>query len=135
MNTDFDFMLVDDDPTSNLICKLVINQAINPENIHIFLKPENGLDFIESYLKTSEKPIILLLDINMPSMTGWEFLEKFITFDQEKRRKFKIFILSSAIQDFSKEAERFPFVIDFLSKPLKSAKIKEIVDICSLPAQ
>lgn len=126
MKDQFDFMLVDDDETNNLICRLTIKNKISPDNIHVFSKPEKGLEFIKSYPVIGKKPIILFLDVNMPTMTGWEFLEVFQNLDHEIQQNFHIYILSSSIQDFKTEAETFPFVQGFLSKPLKAKTLEQI---------
>lgn len=118
------YMLVDDDATNNLVCRLMISKFDNSAPIEVFSSPEKGLQYIEQLTGLVEKnasdAIILFLDINMPTMTGWEFLDQFILFPEEVKSQFQIYILTSAIEDFSKEQEKYPFISDILTKPLKN---------------
>ncbi|MEO8773059.1 MAG: response regulator [Gelidibacter sp.] len=123
MDTNFNYMVVDDDPTNNLICRLMIKKFDPVAEIKLFSKPEEGLNFIENYVGD---PIVLFLDVNMPTLTGWEFLDHFIKFRSDIKDKFEIYILTSAIQNFRKEKEIYPFVKDILSKPLKERYLMEI---------
>lgn len=129
----YDYMVVDDDLTNNLICKLLIKKFDTNANITLFSKPEEGLAYVKEYFNNSRdtellKPVVLFLDLNMPTMTGWEFLDEFVKFDPKIQSKFYIHILTSSIEDFTKEAELYPFVKGFLSKPLKMKDLNGIHD-------
>ncbi|MFO8145796.1 MAG: response regulator [Gillisia sp.] len=68
----------------------------------------------------------MFLDVNMPSMTGFEFLDEFKKFDEEVQNQFSIYTLSSSIEDFNIQATQYPIVKGFLSKPLKVSYLEEI---------
>lgn len=121
-------MVIDDDSTSNMICKYMIQKHVKSAVISYFEQPEKALEEIQTHYNKEDEDLktILFLDINMPTMTGWEFLDKFKTFDPVIQNHFVIYILTSAIQDFEKEIEEYPFVAGFLAKPIKSTTIKEI---------
>ncbi|CAM4086387.1 response regulator [Gillisia hiemivivida] len=119
----FNYMVVDDDRTNNLICQLMIQKFDASAEIKLFLKPEEGLEYIENYV---DKPTVLFLDVNMPTMSGWEFLDQFLEFKPEVKEKLHIYILTSAIQSFEKEKETYPFVKKILSKPLKKEYLIEM---------
>jgi CheY-like chemotaxis protein len=124
------YIVVDDDKTNNLICEFTI-KGFNPHAvIKLFLEPEEALNYIqEDNLKEEGGgPTVLFLDVNMPGMSGWEFLDVFQEFEEQIKKQFKIFILTSSIEDFSDEAKSYPFVAGFLSKPLKKDKLKELVE-------
>ncbi|UZD22815.1 response regulator [Algoriphagus halophytocola] len=121
--THFDtIFLVDDDPINNLINKRLISKVGVSEDIVEFLEAEEALIALSE--QAAEKSILIFLDINMPVLNGWEFLDKYgIQFPQ---RKDKIVILSSSI-DFNdrEKAKTYDTVSGFLEKPLTIDKIKD----------
>jgi CheY-like chemotaxis protein len=121
-------MVVDDDATNNMICKFTIKRFDIDADTIIFDVPEKALAFIkENYGKTTEAvPTVLFLDINMPTMTGWEFLDDFAQFEESLKEQFTIYILSSAIEDFTKEKEIYTCIQGFLSKPLKINNLESV---------
>ena len=72
-------------------------------------------------------PDYILLDINMPIMNGWEFLDEFKRLNIDPLGKCKIYIISSSVfsNDINK-ARSYPLVKDFISKPLNVEKIVEL---------
>ena len=122
------YMVVDDDPTNNMICEFTIKRFDKEAEIKTFSIPEEALASIKmEYSTTSEAlPTVLFLDVNMPTMSGWEFLDVFMQFDEWVKGQFTIYILSSSIEDFTKKAEIYPFIQGFLSKPLKLTHLEEI---------
>lgn len=122
------FMLVDDDPVSNKICDFTIKKVIAGAEVKCFQYPAEGLDFIrENYGNVSLKPTILILDINMPEINGWLFLEKFMQFDKSVHDQFSIYIVSTSIDHTDRErAKAHPMVKDYLQKPLSSTMLREL---------
>jgi CheY-like chemotaxis protein len=112
--------LVDDDPINNLINKRLLVKVGITHQIIEFVEGEYALEQIQN--QNSENNILIFLDINMPVLNGWEFLEKYVT--NFPHRKDKIIILSSSI-DFQdrQKAKAFDIVSGFLEKPLTIEKI------------
>ena len=73
------FIVVDDDPTSNLLCIYAIRRVYPDMDIQLFENPEVALDAIKLEYSNADHNIstVLLLDINMPVLSGWDFLEQF----------------------------------------------------------
>ncbi len=116
------FILVDDDPINNLLIKRTIERNLTEVEVKDFLSPEMALKFIETEFKdkASEENTFVFLDINMPTLTGWEFLEIFDTFSFQLKSHFNIYVLSSSIDPADiQRAKINPYVIDFIEKPLK----------------
>ena len=125
MNKALKFVMVDDDEFNNLIYGMVIEDTLGNVDMQSFTEPEEGL----AYIQNVQDPTILFLDINMPTLTGWEFLEQYEKFSEEVKEKIKIFILSSSVdyRDQDKAAEN-KYVRGFLSKPLESQTVISIVN-------
>jgi response regulator RpfG family c-di-GMP phosphodiesterase len=126
------FILIDDDPMNNLICKLTIEMTLGQTEVKAFVNPENGLEYIQSEFSNPESDIsaLLLLDINMPIMSGWEFLEMFDNLSFEIKDRIKICILSSSIDERDKERSYAnKNVLEFLVKPLTDKDIQRITTV------
>jgi CheY-like chemotaxis protein len=121
-------MVVDDDTTNNMICEFNIKRFDKEADIEMFTIPEEALASIkEEYSSTREEgSTILFLDVNMPTMTGWEFLDVFMQLDEFVKDQFSIYILSSSIEDFKEKEEVYTFIQGFLSKPLKINNLEEL---------
>ncbi len=122
------FILVDDDLFSNLLTKIVLKKSLGEVEVKDFTIPELALEYISTEFETndSEERATLFLDINMPTLTGWEFLDKFETFTEPIKHQFNIYMLSSSIDPIDiQRAKLNPLVIDFIEKPInKSFLIK-----------
>jgi len=129
MNQVKKIVIVDDDPQNNSISKMALKKVLGEVEVTEFIIPERGLEYIE--INFPQKLVIdrvtLFLDLNMPTMTGWEFLEKFKSFAEPVKMQFDIYILSSSINP--KDIERAkgnPDVVDFIEKPLNRASLLKI---------
>jgi CheY-like chemotaxis protein len=119
-------LVVDDDPTFLFIFRKQIEKH---DGIRILHEAENGqvaLDFIrESLEKNLPIPTLIILDINMPVMDGWQFLDHYESLEVKPR--IPVCILSSTINqaDFDK-ANEYDSVKAFFSKPLTSEQVSEM---------
>src|SRR5690606_583295 len=127
------YLVVDDDTTSNLICKLIIKKFNPDAGIELFADPQKALEFIETHYSETPnlKPTLLFLDVNMPVMSGFEFLDEYKKFDAEIRDQFIIYMLSSSIEDFNSQSLIYPCVSGFLTKPLRTNDLEEIFRVLS----
>jgi CheY-like chemotaxis protein len=132
MNSDnkpVSILLVDDDEINNFISIKLIKKAIEHTAISACL---NGRFAIEELVEIQKHdpsllPDFILLDINMPIMNGWEFLDEYKRLNLDPLGKSKIYIISSSVfsNDINK-ARSYPLVKNFISKPLSVDKIKEM---------
>ena len=123
------FMVVDDDRLNNLVCKHIILRFDMEAQITLFTDPEKALGFIKDTFSdpVEEGNTVMFLDINMPVISGWEFLKVFETFEEKIRKQISIYILSSSIdQSDIEEAGKNPFVQGYYPKPLSLETINLI---------
>ncbi|MEO6549269.1 MAG: response regulator [Ferruginibacter sp.] len=130
MSTIRKFILVDDDSVNNLISTIIITEALNKADITSFQVPETALAFIgQKYLQNIE-PTILFLDLNMPTLSGWEFMEEYLQFPEGIKEQISIYILTSSIDDRDKDkANNYDNIAGFITKPLEE---KLIVSLAGL---
>ena len=76
MKNEHIFIVIDDDPVNNFLSKVIIGKVLPDAIIYEFTKPIDALNFIESGADVHDF-ITLFLDINMPIVDGWGFLERF----------------------------------------------------------
>jgi len=128
-NTLPDFILIDDDLINNIIAETIIQKLLPEALIIPFTNPEKGLQYVSThYQLPGANHAILFLDINMPLLNGWEFLDQFSCFPVEIKQHVNIFMLSSSI-DFEdkRKANSNPLVQGFISKPLIEAEFKAMI--------
>jgi CheY-like chemotaxis protein len=128
----FDQILcIDDDSITLMLCKKVIFKSFFSHTIITAQNGEEALSYFNmlKYNNTSnspkKKPELIFLDLNMPIMGGWEFLDHFNSSNYSEFNTTKVIILSSTIdpQDIEK-AKTYPIVIEFLSKPITPSMIE-----------
>ncbi|MCX6204875.1 MAG: response regulator [Bacteroidetes bacterium] len=123
-------LIIDDDPLFLLLVKKTIMKYEFAKTISAF---SNGLEaFDELKQKINEPaalPDIILLDINMPIMDGWEFLDQFLPFLEKTAKKISIYIATSSIaEDDKKKAKTYPTIIDYLLKPIDQPILAKIIE-------
>jgi len=130
MNTVRNYLIVDDDPVNNAISRIAIKRTLGDVVIKIFTLPEEGLAFIQNEYIESLVPTVLFLDINMPSLTGWEFMEQFEKFSEEIKEQIRIYILSSSVDQRDKDKAKVnKYIKGFISKPLSRETILSLAVI------
>ncbi|HMB64896.1 MAG TPA: response regulator [Eudoraea sp.] len=122
-------LLVDDDPATNFLHKMIMKRAGCAEKI---VCVENGLRALE-YLQTPEhgnhpQPDLILLDINMPGMTGWEFLDRYKDLEAACRGVKVILMLTTQLDPADMEKARNIAEIDgFMHKPMTVEMLNELL--------
>lgn len=112
--------IVDDD---DLLCFILKKQISKFEPLSVWDIAPNGKKALELLKKAVENdavlPDLILLDINMPVMDGWEFLDAFSVHSEDFSKPPKICILSSSINRADREkSEKYPEVVHFFTKPM-----------------
>lgn len=121
-------MLVDDDSISNFITESRLRVISKEFRIQRFSNGRKLLDFFETKWENEDEffPALMLLDLNMPVMDGFEFLSKF----QELKNadKCDVVILSSSTRDIDKEVSKeFPQVLGYIEKPFDGDQLLALI--------
>ena len=121
-------LLIDDDAMINYFHRRVILKAGLTSSIIVSNNGKEGIEellTIEEYnLNDIKSSVIVFLDINMPVMDGWTFLEVFKEIKEKLNFEIKIFVLSSSINPDDKvRAEKNSFVAKYINKPLTKESI------------
>lgn len=113
---DFTVVIVDDDEILLIVHKRTLKMTNFHSDPQTFNSVKKALDFFASLADTS-KPVLLLLDINMPEMNGWDLLD--IIHQEDFKQEIYVIMVSSSVSASDKEkAFSYSKVIDFVEKPI-----------------
>ena len=123
------FIIIDNDPVNNLLCTLTIKDVQDTAEIQTFNFPVKGFKYLAKEYANTTNPTVLLLDINMPTWSGWDFLDNFEKLDDKIKKQIKIYILSSSIDANDKQrASENKNVVDYIEKPLSEKRVFAMLD-------
>ncbi len=112
--------VIDDDEIYQMLIDRLIKKSEIFSSLNIFKNGKEAIDALSSTLDNKEAiPDYILLDINMPIMNGWEFMEELGVIKPTINKLIKVYTVSSsiAIQDKNK-SKTYPDILGFLSKPI-----------------
>lgn len=114
-------LLIDDDSILNFIHIKIVSSLFPDVPIIIFKNGKEALNYVK---KNSNSSYLIFLDINMPEMNGWEFLEAISSIEQITSQTH---ILTSSIDKIDQvKASQNKAVVSYLIKPLTKESLKEI---------
>lgn len=119
--------IIDDDPIHQRIAQIMISKHQLFDEFSSYLQAGDALQFLEENRNIEEAlPDVILLDLNMPVVDGWKFLDEFEKFNDTLSKKIRILIVSSSVdeKDISR-AKSYTSVEGFISKPLSADAIKK----------
>jgi CheY-like chemotaxis protein len=121
-------VLIDDNAIFRTIFGIMISSFENIE----FMSYENALDALDglklNQVDSTDIPDYLFVDINMPYMSGWEMMDKLQEEEYSFLQNCKIFIVSSSNLDSdTQNTKQYPFIKDYIQKPLNKEKLIEIL--------
>jgi CheY-like chemotaxis protein len=122
-------LLVDDDQINNFINKRIINKLYIADDVKTALNGEEALNFIqEKCNETGHCPELIFLDINMPVMNGFEFLNEFKNLPISNKEDVKIIVLTTSTNPGDMQKLKDYSIKGFLNKPLTEKKILDIIN-------
>ncbi len=126
-------LVVDDNESDRLLAKFAIEDSGLTDDIYFSNDGKEAIDFIGDYDKNKDlfnhkyPPTLILLDINMPAMNGFEFLESYEKHNKDERYNSVVILMltSSHSEADKKRASQFDTVKGFLTKPIDEENLKE----------
>lgn len=125
-------MLIDDNEIDNLINQKMIEAADIAEHIYTHTGAKSAIEFLKNVSKLPDiskevLPDVIFLDIDMPLMDGFQFLDEFEKLSEQTRNKCKVVMLTSSInpQDVNK-SKKYSYVKEYINKPLSQGSLEKL---------
>lgn len=130
METNAAFLLIDDNLIDQLITTKLLKNTFDDFQFNVVSDGKQGMEWLYKFNYTSKDQLIILLDIKMPRMDGFEFLVQYDALPEDLKKKTQIFMLSSTLDPNDLErANENCYVKKLFSKPLSVSQFKEIISI------
>lgn len=125
------FILIDDEPIFNFLTKNIIEKSGIADKIESFNSAPKALESIREMENNCEDcQLFILLDIRMPLMSGFEFIEELMKLKNKVIKKVKIFMLTSSCNEVDyQKAHLYPHVYGFFNKPFNNELIEKIKSV------
>jgi len=130
MNNPFNICIVDDDDIYQYTVIKTLKSIDLDKNIIVFSDGEEALNFfLENINKEEELPDVVFLDINMPIMDGFQFMEEYAKIKPRVGKKINIYMVSSSVDPVDIErANNISDISDYIIKPIKPGELKSIIE-------
>jgi CheY-like chemotaxis protein len=129
--------IIDDDKANNFLTRIML-EDVGLTNFRQFRLVDEAMDElkrISSEKLENEYPLVILLDLNMPIKTGWDFIEEFRLLPHDITTKAKIHLLSSSdYKGDHEKAKSYPEIVEFLDKPVTDEVAKWLKEKYFSPA-
>lgn len=122
--------IIDDDPIFVYGTKRLLKEVDFSDTILVYNNGQDAIDALNHMTAEGEAlPCVIFLDLNMPIMNGWEFLEDFVKISNANREKVIIYIISSSVdpRDLVR-IKTFDVVHNYILKPISPEDLKSILD-------
>lgn len=127
-------LLIDDDEPTNFLNRMAVEELNCVEHIKVMQSAREALDYLNQASLPAPlnagypKPELIFLDINMPAMDGWEFLEYYEAMPQEHKSSVIVIMLTTSFNPEDElKARKIPSISDFRNKPLSADLLKDIL--------
>ncbi|QBZ97629.1 response regulator [Flavobacterium sangjuense] len=128
MDHNYTFLLIEDNVIDQIITSKLLKNALTMSEINIVNNGEEAINWIKTHKCKLNKSLIILSDIKMPVMDGFEFLSKFDKLSEDLKKETQIFMLSSTLCGNEIYKGRCnPYVGDVMTKPLPIKKFISMI--------
>lgn len=129
MKTNSAFLVIEDNLIDQLITTKLLKKTFDNCHFDVVSDGKEGMEWLYRFNYNSEEHLVILLDIKMPQMDGFEFLLQYDALPNELKKKTEIFMLSSTLDpEDLKKADENCYVKKLFSKPLSASLFREILN-------
>jgi CheY-like chemotaxis protein len=132
-------LLIDDDEPTNFLNKMTLEQTGCTRHISVAQSGQEALEYLRGCgagdeglpegIGRSPRPDLIFLDINMPAMDGWEFLERYKTLPSEQKADIVLIMLTTSLNpDDEVKTRTIPEVSGFENKPLSQQRLQALLE-------
>lgn len=122
-------LLVDDDKFTNLVHTKVVERAGLGVSVKAINNVPDAIAYLSEDKPTAERPGIIFLDINMPGLTGWDFMDLYNQLDDRCKANVVVVMLTTSLNpDDYQRAQLNGHIVDFLQKPLR---VEPLLDVAN----
>lgn len=125
MSSNTEVLVIDDDPGVIFLHKIIIQESGLSKQPISFDEALEALDYIVPKISSKDQKFLIFLDINMPYMNGWDFLNKLSPLTNTEQVKV-IMVTSSLSQSDRDKANTYDLVVDFMEKPLIDLQCRSV---------
>ena len=125
--------VIDDDDIYQFLLKKELRHTKLVERINLFSDGRKALDFFKEKKDDRDAlPDVIFLDINMPIMNGWRFLDEFKSIRADLQKPITIYMVSSSFDDRDvKRSKEYSKVSDYIIKPVKRSNLVSVLESIS----
>ena len=129
MNTSYNICIVDDDNIYQFTMIKTLKSIPSTDKIIVFSDGERALNFLtENIDKENKLPDVIFLDINMPIMDGFQFMEEYVKIKPNVGKKITIYMVSSSVDPADiQRAKNISDISDYIIKPIKSGELRTLI--------
>ncbi|WP_209402056.1 response regulator [Pseudozobellia sp. WGM2] len=129
MNENLNVCIVDDDDIYQFTMTLTLESFKDIDKIIVFNDGAEALDFMLSNLNNEEElPDVIFLDIDMPIMDGFQFMEEYVKIKPKVGKKIIIYMVSSSVDPSDiRRAKNISAISDYIVKPIEEGQLKSIL--------
>ena len=129
-------VVIDDNPTDHYIMQRLLHNNYNCEQATYTFDGQLVLDYLNENKNADTLPDVIFLDLDMPLLTGWEFLDELESFNSGAKKNVQVHIMSSSIRSADVfHSKKYTCVNSFMTKPLSRELINKACEQASLASQ
>ena len=128
-------LVIDDDEPTNFFNQMIVEQANCTESVKVAQSGHEALEYLSTSVKLACQnreypcPDLIFLDINMPAMDGWEFLERYRELEKQRKNQVIVVMLTTSLfQEDMLKAQGMAEITAFENKPLTPEKLENILN-------